>query len=101
MSLLWETWLIAGPSYFDMRRFLDSVTSVCTDYGTERIIPDFPDVLPDFLRYIGVHVPAKAETREFLMPSAVLNPGWNHARDGVLRVCLCSLPWFAVWLAMI
>ena len=83
-----------GAKLFCDAPFLSRVFSINTDYGTERLIPDFGDCLIDFLLYVGVKVPASDEVQELLFPAAVANPGWFHVWDGVLRLVLCSLSWF-------
>ena len=98
VSLLWQCWLIAGPSFPRMRLFLDSITSICTDFGTERLVVDMPDILPDFIRLIGGGVPANIVPNKWLFPNAFAMAGWHHVFDGCIRYGLGQLDWFDPWL---
>ena len=48
ITLLWQIWLIAGPSFSQMRWFLSKVFGIITDMGTERVVPFMKDFLPVF-----------------------------------------------------
>jgi hypothetical protein len=74
MSLLWVIWLMMGPSYWAMRRILSIIVSICTDYGTERLIPDYADCLIDFCLYIGVQVPVGEVPQAYLFPKLRRQP---------------------------
>ena len=94
VTLLWAIFLIIGPDYHAMRTFLDLVTFILSDYGTEKGIVDFPDVLLDFLAAIDVKVPTDAERLPFLFPHGIHSPGWEHSIDGLVRFYFCLFPWF-------
>ena len=98
VSLLWAIFLLVGPNYYAFRSFLGCVTWILTDYGTEKGVPDFQDILGVFLVAIGVHVPADAVQLDFLFPHAMFAPGWEHSIDGLLRYFLCLFPWFPTFL---
>jgi hypothetical protein len=90
-------WLSAH-FYHRLRVYLSKVKSLITDFGTEKQINDFPDILCDLLTYLNVQLPADATTYSHLFPNSVSSPGWGHICDGLLRFVLCTFPWFAAWL---
>ncbi len=51
IALLWGIFLVAGPSYWAMRKFCDSVVSILTDAGTERGIIGSVDVSGSMLLF--------------------------------------------------
>lgn len=85
MTLLWQVFLVAGPQPSRMRTFLNRIRSITTDLGTERLLANFPDVLPDFFYWIGARLPAAVARRTFLFPRALPTPGWCHINDGLVR----------------
>ena len=98
ISFLYALVLVVGPFYHRLRVYLSKVKSLITDFGTEKQINDFPDILCDLLTYLNVQLPADATTYSHLFPNSVSSPGWGHICDGLLRFVLCTFPWFAAWL---
>jgi len=47
-ALLWQLWLMYGPTYAKLARVLQRVRSVTTDQGAETLIADTVSILPDF-----------------------------------------------------
>ena len=100
ISLLWLFWLVAGPHFAVMRKFLACIRSITTDMGVERMIPDSVDCLEEFFKLvaprfrIGLH-PEESK----LFRHALQIPGWKHALDNILQKSLSSLSWFPLWLS--
>ena len=92
VALLWATFLLVGPTYEQMARFLDNVVSVCSDMGAERLVAVAPDHLSDFFD-IFLGMPGKPH-RAALLPMALQAPGWNHGWDIIMKRGLQSLAWF-------
>jgi len=97
IAFLWTLVIMVGPSYVALRSFLGRVSWIITDYGTERLIPDYKDILCSFLGMIGAPIPRTAKTFDFLFPRAVHSPGWGHVSDGLIRSLLCAFSWFPAW----
>jgi hypothetical protein len=102
-AVLWQLFLIAGPTLAAMRAVCRRIRGVVTDLGTERKLADAADVLPEFMKLIG-HVVRPSEMHEWqatahLFPLAVAIPGWRHAVDVLLQRSLCSQDWFPKVLA--
>ena len=93
-ALLWMVWLMTGPDYYYVQAFLASVYAIITDLGTERIVVNLSDVLPEFFVHIGCKVPADFVRGVYLFPFAIAISGWHHTFDGLVRYGLCSLAWF-------
>ena len=92
VALLWQIWLTVGPDYAQVRLFFcNSVLGMCTDLGTERLIPRHADVLLDFYTFLRAPIPRWASRQQYLFPSALVIIGWQHTWDGLLRWALCSL----------
>jgi hypothetical protein len=98
VTLLWDIFLIVGPDYNKIRCFLGCVFVILTDYGTEKGIVDYPDVLFEFMQAIGCLILNNAERRLFLFQNALHSPGWEHSIDGLLRFFLCLFKWFPAFL---
>ena len=98
VTVLWILFLLFGPSYDRMRRACNSIGGFTSDLGTERNVPGYKDILIPFLRSLKVPIPRHAARQEFLFPVALLNAGWNHIWDGLIRWGLCSLHWFSHFL---
>jgi hypothetical protein len=90
-ALLWMVWLMTGPDYYYVQAFLASVYAIITDLGTERIVVNLSDVLPEFFVHIGCKVPADFVRGVYLFPFAIAISGWHHTFDGLVRYGLCSL----------
>ena len=95
-ALLWQIWLIAGPSPTTMRWFLSKIITFTTDFGAERLLVDKKDRLITFFRTIGST--AKVTPLSHTFPMATLIGGWRHIWDTILRRCCCSWMWFPVFL---
>ena len=85
-ALLWQILLQVGGEYWAMRAFCNNVAGVTTDLGTEKAIPDHPDILIPFFKSLGIHVPASARRQLHLFPIALASIGWFHLWDGILKV---------------
>lgn len=98
LALVWQIFLLAGPSYFFVRLFCSRVRSITTDQGTERKLADFAQVLPGFYQMIDAAYRVRDESpMEHLFPRALAMPGWMHLWDLMLRRGLSSLPFFPTW----
>ena len=98
ITLLWQIFLMAGPDYERMRRFLLRVTSLTLDWGTESKLPDMRDILPAFCKFIAVPLPRSWQTHDFLFPRALMQPGMRHSVDRLIRRSLTSLSFFPSFL---
>jgi hypothetical protein len=98
-ALLWQLWLIAGPSYQHLQALRERVISITTDQGVERKIPGMVDMLPDFFKMMLPSFDLQLHPPEpFLWPNCLAVPGWKHAWDLLLQKALSSLQWFPLWL---
>jgi hypothetical protein len=68
IALLWGIFLVAGPSYWAMRKFCDSVVSILTDAGTERGIIGSVDVSGSMLLF--EQSPPLSPVLDKLLPNA-------------------------------
>ena len=98
VSLLWQIFLMFGPSYVAMRAICNRVGGLTSDLGTEKRISNYRDILIPFLKMLHVPVPKDAKPQRYLFPHSILSAGWYHLWDGVIRFGLCMLPWFKVFL---
>jgi hypothetical protein len=99
LTLLWQIFLVAGPDFMSVRRFCNSIHSICTDMGVERLMSDHIDCLKEFYWLLNPslnfdHLPDE----QYLFPNCLHNGGWRHLWDNILRRGLVRLPWFADWL---
>ena len=102
IALLWQVYLIAGPSFEGMRKFLRRVRSLTTDMGAERGIADHSDILVDFFTYLDPDFRAEGRERlEYLFPRAIQTSGWQHMWDLLVRNALSSVTWFPKWLDLL
>jgi hypothetical protein len=93
-ALLWQLFLVVGPLYSTMRLCLRRIRGVLTDFGTERKIADYTDLLGDWYEVLDRKFKAPNDLGEYLLPRALLVPGWRHLFDVVIRRSLCSLDYF-------
>lgn len=89
LALLWQVFLIAGPSFEAVRAFCNKVRSLTTDLGVERLVVQQPDWLPDFWQLLAPRLPRPPADQSWLWPNAVSIPGWKHAWDGLLHSARC------------
>jgi hypothetical protein len=78
-TLLWQFFLVIGPTFRTLRSWCNRVRSVCTDFGTERLFAHIRDVLPAFCKFVGIQVSGEPLSR--LFPRALQIPGWHHLWD--------------------
>ena len=98
-SLLWQCFLLVGPSFGRLLALTEAVLSFTVDLGTERMIPTIEDLLPLFCSHVGIPTPAVLPKRSRTFPWAVLAAGWHHIFDGLLQRGLHSCCWFPAFLA--
>eukprot|EP00959_Pyramimonas_sp_CCMP1952_P264674 5534066-Pyramimonas_sp.AAC.1 len=80
-ALLWQVFLVAGPRFEDVRKFLNRVRSLTVGVGTERSggLRGRPAVVLQVLRRRGaVVVPSRFSQLSHLLPRCLLAPGWRH-----------------------
>ena len=75
MALLWQIFLLVGPVYYDLRFFLSRVRSICTDFGTERLLANQSDMLDKFCSEVGIPIPLDAPRLDRTFPCALQAPG--------------------------
>ena len=90
-ALLWQIFLVVGPSGDDMRRWVDSVESITTDWGTESGIVNAPDVIPWFLATVLGKAPPEIDKHSRLFRKALWLPGWNHLMSNAMKAALNTL----------
>ena len=101
-AFLWMVGLQVGFTFSSMVRFLSKVRGLVTDLGTEHLIRDADGrILIEFLLAQGVPTPPQDECPRFLLPRALLCPGWHHMVDGLVRHGLCHLRWFPRFLSYV
>ena len=100
MAMLWQIFLMTGPTYGMVKAFCSRVRSITTDQGVERMLANFPCVLPDFFQGLvdGKYQPPQEPRLAMLFPKAVSMPGWMHMWDLVIRRGLCTPRYFPKWL---
>ncbi|CAK0789149.1 unnamed protein product [Prorocentrum cordatum] len=91
-ALLWQVFLIAGPRFEDVRKFLNIVRSLTVDFGTERLLADYEDVLPWFF---GVKAINNFARHYRLDLTRLLKD--VEAFGAADLVQTASLPYFAEW----
>lgn len=99
LALLWQAYLMAGPSLEGMQSFLRKVRSVTSDLGTERKLSDMPFALDLFGELIR-HPDAGKIIRnqgDYLFPRAIQMPGWQHLWDNLLQKGLSGMTFFPAW----
>lgn len=98
-TLLWQCYLLIGPSLDVFRWFLMRVKAITTDFGTERKLARFRDMLPDFgwlIKHVGW---TRAHRERWMFPYCIQVPGWKHQFDLFIRRGLGDLSFFPGWLA--
>jgi hypothetical protein len=102
VTLLWQIFLVVGPSITLMRQFTNNVIAITTDMGTESKLADFPDILHDFYWFISGSdaLAATVPRQAYLFPVALVAAGWRHIFDTVLKRTLNSLPFMARWMEL-
>ena len=63
IALLWQIYLVAGPSFEGVRAYLNQVRSITTDMGCECHIADHKDFLLDFFEALGPDFKIKGRVR--------------------------------------
>ena len=94
LALLFQIWLLVGPSAEKMIRFLSRVRCILTDMGTERLMANMVDCLPELFQLMGA--PAQGQPRRtHTFDLCLQSPGWMHQWDVILKG-FSSLLWFPV-----
>ena len=98
-TVVWQIFLLVGPSIEDMRRFMNRVVSIVSDFGTERLIVVAQDQLREILKLFGdaAHY-AKPAIGALMFPIAMQIGGWKHIADGLIWACLSRQDWFTEWM---
>ena len=100
-AFVWQAFLVAGPSFDGVRRWLNSIRGVLTDLGTERLMARSPDFLISFFQWIGAPTPAGCQPQRYLLPKAIQVPGWKHILDNLIKNGLNSCKFFPKCIKMI
>lgn len=99
VTLLYQMFLMVGPSIMAVRHFCGRVRAICSDMGAERLIVDQPDMIKDFYWFMGCKLSYESlPDLTHLFPRALQQPGWKHLWDNCIQRSLGSLPWFPSWL---
>ena len=99
IALVWQLFLLTGPSFTTLQKILDRVQSITTDMGAEQHVPESLDLLPEFYQALDPRAPADLPKGEYLFPNAIHSAGWQHCFDLVLQRGLSSLRFFPAYLA--
>jgi hypothetical protein len=94
-AIVHKVWLEYGPTATTVRAWFASVRSVLTDHhSVESVIVDQEDVVDEFIAM----APGSAD-REFVywFPNAIRIIGVNHTLDNVLKLVICSIPFYAAF----
>ena len=89
-ALLWAMWLETG-SVSLLRWQCDHAQGITSDRGTEALICDVGDMLPDFADSIGAQTEGLTRGAN-LFPGALWFPGWRHLWDGIIKRALSDAP---------
>lgn len=84
-ALLWQLFLMTGPSFSNMRKLCTAVRSVTTDLGTERLLSDSASCLPDFFEQTVSAKPHDDEPSALLFSRCLHVPGFRHMVDNLLQ----------------
>ena len=98
IALMWSIFLVIGPEEEVLRGFFASVSGICTDHGTESQLIDMPDIVHDFMSYVGGH-PLGFPVEGYLFQHGIASQGWKHVFDGALCRSLGALRWWPKFLA--
>ena len=100
VALLWQIFLMVGPTFYQVRAFCSRVRSFTTDMGAERLIAGIADFLPDFYElWLNCKCPAGINRDlKSLFPRAIQIGGWKHLFDNLIVRGLSSLFFFPGWL---
>lgn len=99
LALLWQIFLLTGPTFFLVRLFCSRVRSITTDQGVERLLADYPQVLPEFFQIVDpACTPGDLELGRHLFPRALVMPGWQHMWDLMIRKGLSGTRFFPGWI---
>ena len=85
VALLWQIFLVVGPTFLAVRAFCNRVVCICTDMGTERLMTEVADILDLFYSLIGDKTDYSHLRQDSLFPRAVHMPGWRHQFDTLLK----------------
>jgi len=101
MALLWQVWLVAGPSEASLRAFLGTVRFWLSDWGTESAIADVPDYVPAFMHMLegrDANLTPEPVAGSWLFPNCLFLPGFNHVCDNLIKDAMHRLTWFPSFL---
>ena len=100
LTLMWQIYLIAGPSADLLKYFCSRVASITTDMGVEHKIANMPGLWGEFWLLFEPRKQLRdgEGDDDWLFPNCLHCPGWNHTFDLVLRTGLCSLVFFPSFL---
>ena len=103
LTLLWQIWLIAGPTQESVQAWLDTVRVIITDWGTEASLEAAPDVVNVFFEFLltGKVQYHKIVEGTYLFKRAFVVPGWCHSWDNLTKDACHKLPWWPAWLAQL
>ena len=102
VTLIWQIFLLVGPTTAAVQRFCDSTISIVTDFGTERLLVHSADILNVIMCLFGCDVdPEKPPEGQLLFKNALQISGWKHTWDNMLQKLLSSLQWFPTFLKIL
>lgn len=98
-ALLWQLYLMTGPTFASMQELCAAVRSVTTDLGTERLLSDSGSCLPEFFETLGSAKPVIDSPSGWLFSRCLHVPGFRHMVDNLLQKGLSSMKAFPSFLA--
>ena len=91
-ALLWQVFLMMGPTWASLRAFCGAVRGVTTDMGTERLLADSISCLRPFLIAAfpneQVH---EGDADQYLFERVLFMPGFRHLVDNWIKAGLSSM----------
>lgn len=99
-ALLWQAFLLTGPSFASLKDFCGAVRSVTADLGTERLLADCGSCLGHFFKAMFPNEPSEEEDAPgmSLFEYALFAPGFRHMVDNWLQRGLSSMTHFPAFL---
>lgn len=96
-ALLWQAFLMVGPSFASMQDFCASVRSVTTDMGVERLLSDNGSCLGAFFATFdpeGMGLADSSGSGQWLFDRCLHMPGFRHMIDNIMQKALSSMQAF-------
>lgn len=98
-AVLWQAFLMVGPTVESLSQFCGAVRSLTTDLGTERLLADSRHCLARFMQCLSAGVQEERPPQNMMLFAKCLHmPGFRHMVDNVIQRGLSSLVEFPSFL---